>query len=658
MVNKLKFTRHNTYLLLIISFTAALFLYLCSQSFFVQDDAFITFRYVRNFLNGNGLVFNKGEYVEGYTSFLWVMILAITSLFKFNIQNTAQYISLFFGLATLPLTYLLSCRFNFDTVTNKQKISAITFNLIPVFLLSVTGAFSYWSVSGMETSLFVFLVLLGIYFNIENSSNDKINLKFVSTFMLASLTRPEGFFFFALILLYTFITSRQYSVKRNNTLKELYIFLIPYTLYLSLRLIYYGYPFPNTFYAKAGFTDFYFLRGIAYFTDFTAAYLLYGVMLLLPFILLRVQKVRGRISLLMIIIYIYIVSMIIIGGDVLPMHRFFLPILPLIYILFGKSLEYFYTSYNKNNLIKKNILLFIVVFIAATGFINLKNEETKLNLMYRTEIGLVAKMSVYGDWLKERQEESSRPLTVAASTIGAISYYSEMRLIDLLGLTDEYIAHNPKELTGLKEAAPSTWRERHYNADYVLDQKPDYIIFPAGAKPSGFPESAVFVNDRFPTEYYIQLIYSHELGQMLPVFTRRNERQIAKMEAVLDTISCDEKFVPYYIHANNLFLEYIRQKDSVYINRILSLYDEAKQLCPKRKNDFLTLIGMIEYHSGNLDEAAKAFNTVVENDDMNSIAHFYLKNIYSQMKDTTGTIYHLRKLKSYSPFSIPQLIAE
>lgn len=36
----------------------------------VQEDAFISFRYARNLVDGHGLVFNPGERVEGYTNFL------------------------------------------------------------------------------------------------------------------------------------------------------------------------------------------------------------------------------------------------------------------------------------------------------------------------------------------------------------------------------------------------------------------------------------------------------------------------------------------------------------------------------------------------------------------------------------------------------------
>src|SRR3954468_9274361 len=43
----------------------------------IQDDAFISFRYADNLARGNGLVWNLGEYVEGYTNFLWTILIAV-----------------------------------------------------------------------------------------------------------------------------------------------------------------------------------------------------------------------------------------------------------------------------------------------------------------------------------------------------------------------------------------------------------------------------------------------------------------------------------------------------------------------------------------------------------------------------------------------------
>ena len=44
---------------------------------FVTDDAYISFRYARNLALHGQLVFNLGEQVEGYTNFLWTVLLAL-----------------------------------------------------------------------------------------------------------------------------------------------------------------------------------------------------------------------------------------------------------------------------------------------------------------------------------------------------------------------------------------------------------------------------------------------------------------------------------------------------------------------------------------------------------------------------------------------------
>ncbi|MBU8934805.1 MAG: hypothetical protein KOO62_12515, partial [candidate division Zixibacteria bacterium] len=48
---------------------------LTQQLNFIQDDAYISYRYVANFLNGDGLVYNIGERVEGFTNFGWVILM-------------------------------------------------------------------------------------------------------------------------------------------------------------------------------------------------------------------------------------------------------------------------------------------------------------------------------------------------------------------------------------------------------------------------------------------------------------------------------------------------------------------------------------------------------------------------------------------------------
>jgi hypothetical protein len=52
---------------------------------FTVDDAFISFVYGEHLANGFGLVWNIGQPpVEGYTNFLWVLMIAFILLLKLN----------------------------------------------------------------------------------------------------------------------------------------------------------------------------------------------------------------------------------------------------------------------------------------------------------------------------------------------------------------------------------------------------------------------------------------------------------------------------------------------------------------------------------------------------------------------------------------------
>ena len=79
-----------------------LLVWLTSVAWFLTDDAFISFRYVRNLLEGHGLVFNPGEYVEGYTNFLWILELAaLWGLFGVRPEHAAPWLSVAYTGGTL-----------------------------------------------------------------------------------------------------------------------------------------------------------------------------------------------------------------------------------------------------------------------------------------------------------------------------------------------------------------------------------------------------------------------------------------------------------------------------------------------------------------------------------------------------------------------------
>ena len=157
---------------------------------FTQDDAFISYRYVKNFVNGHGLVFNPGERVEGYTNFLWIIILSIFAQLGLDMIIVSKVLGIAAGATTLFIIYQISL--------NLFRKKDWFFPLFAPLLLASNSAFAYWSISGLESVFFVMAVLLSVYFYFTYQ-----RLMIISC-ALSGLIRPERVLVFAILILHKF----------------------------------------------------------------------------------------------------------------------------------------------------------------------------------------------------------------------------------------------------------------------------------------------------------------------------------------------------------------------------------------------------------------------------------------------------------------------
>ena len=97
----------NLYLWAALALVLALYLFLLSASgFLVYDDAFITFRYAENLFDGCGIRFNCGEErVEGYSNFLWMVLLTLSLNLSEEIVGSARLLGTIFGVLTLVMSH-------------------------------------------------------------------------------------------------------------------------------------------------------------------------------------------------------------------------------------------------------------------------------------------------------------------------------------------------------------------------------------------------------------------------------------------------------------------------------------------------------------------------------------------------------------------------
>ncbi len=217
------------------------------------DDSFITYRYARNILAGNGFVFNPGEQVLGTTTPFYTLLLTVLAIPLGGTTANFPLISLWLNAiadgATCLLLYLFGIKFH---STQLGVASSLAFALAPY---SVT-----FSIGGLETSIYV-LLLLGL---VNSYVNERLEwAAFLAA--LAFLTRPDSVLLISLIaidfFINTFTKNKLIDKKiqpRNLQLHEVYrylrpalIFVLPCAAWLLFAYLYFGSFFLNSVTAKA-----------------------------------------------------------------------------------------------------------------------------------------------------------------------------------------------------------------------------------------------------------------------------------------------------------------------------------------------------------------------------------------------------------------------
>lgn len=455
----------------IIFAAIAIFIFNCTNLFFTQDDAYISFRYAANFLAGKGLVYNAGEHVEGYTNFLWVMILAF---FKGVFGLDFIFISRLFGiLSGSAIFILLALLLNHPSRT----VSPILLSSIFIVLLS-NLSLPYWAVSSLETGAFSCMALASV------AAEYKYPRITPALLILATLLRPEGVIIFAAVFLYRCI------VERKIPLAFILLYVVPLLPFMAFKILYYGSLFPNPFYAKSGVGLEYIKSGLEYTWFFAQSIGVYGIVFLVP--LIAIKKLWNEYSLLYIVVILYTAYIVWVGGDVLPAYRFFVPLAPLLCFLFVMSLREIISLLHVVPKYASPVVLFTAAVFACFSYLQ---SADYISTCRDREAGLSVKMKFKSTMLKLYGGEQ---FSLATTTIGLIGYeLLDHRVIDLLGLTDKYIARHPETIEGIK----SSWKERRFNCRYLLEQQPTFIMFSTGYKPSAPAERALFLHSEFRRNY-------------------------------------------------------------------------------------------------------------------------------------------------------------
>jgi hypothetical protein len=431
---------------------SGLWLLACSLSIrhCTWDDSYIGFRYAQNLARGLGLVFNAGQKVEGYTDFLWVLMLAGAARGTLDPVLASKVLGILFNLSTLLGAYCL-CR-----LVARENVPMYGFALL---LTASNMHFIVGTIGGLETPLFASILCWSVVAYLEaihaatpgSQTNWWAGASLL--FALLLLTRPDGVLTYFLFWCYAAWKFR--SQPRNVVLFTLPLLLV-YTPYFLWRWHYYGFFFPNTFYVKQGGTLALFAKGAIqtakFFGTQTGGWFLSALVGLAVLLLPTVETT---------VLGLAIASRVIFdlwSGAVTPGEfRFLISALPLIWVLTERvlmgGLGNFGTERRTLRLVAGACALLVIAQIASFRHARKQHIEP-------LEIGIEHAHIAAGKWLGAHSPPTA---TIAVGDIGAIGYWSHANILDLDGLTDTHISHLPGALSEKRDS------------QYILRQAPKFI---------------------------------------------------------------------------------------------------------------------------------------------------------------------------------------
>ncbi len=490
-----------------------------NTSAFPIDDAFISFRYARNLIDGLGLVFNQGERVEAYSNFLWVLLVSGLSYLTSVSQIVAARL-----LGWASLTGL--CVLLFVQIRRTTRTLFLPFAVSLVFMLLPATIFH--TLSGMETTLSVAL-LLAVGIVLESDTIEPQRKAVLAGLLLAafSLNRPEGLLLFACILVAagaTWLLSKGKDRVNPAWLSASYAcVLLPF---LTWRFLYYGSLLPNSVLAKSGlFQPLVLKAGVKYLVPF----LIWHAPVVLLAVLAFFSGRRARWIAFRIPASAALAVTALLGGvgDGYPYSRYLYPLWACLVVWSVEGALSIMRWAGRN----RGLAAAGLGFLALLGGVQLallnrehyqappipneldplrrpaaffRDTPDSANPAFLREDGLGHYQA--GRWLAEH---GSRGDLLATYEIGIVPYFSRLPVLDLFGLADRHIARNPG-LPGQRTDLP-----------YVWSRKPGYIMLrvPSDCLCSTYQ---IFFDRRLRQDYDLAEIFPYWATDIL-LFKRRTE---------------------------------------------------------------------------------------------------------------------------------------
>lgn len=447
---------------------------------YTVDDSLISYRFARNWADGLGPVYNAGECVEGYTCFGWVALLALAHRLGLDIELASKALGLASGVVCILAAAAIS----------RRLLDGRPTALIAPFVLAINPLFAAWACSGMETVLFSALIA-GAAWALAGTETGHYAVPLSAVLLgLSALVRPEGVLFGA-IGFAAMALGRDKRAGRYFLLRWGLTFAAIVTPYVIWRIAYYGSLVPNTFLAKTGRGPERLISGVwccANFAEYQGlafvALCIVGLWTAGP----RSAAWRfARIALPAFAAYVVWA-----GGDILHI-RFFVHVMGLLAVCaavgfdriarFDTMLSTCAVPSRRRPIAMYCAIAVAWVAISAVQDFRALHAGDQFGAAYVVNNARNVTLAniPLGKWLAAHAPAGS---TAAVWDIGGVGYYSNLKIIDLYGLTDRTLAR-------LIHSRASDAQK----AAYVRSRRPDYIIAyasPGRADPQWLNSSPYF----------------------------------------------------------------------------------------------------------------------------------------------------------------------
>jgi hypothetical protein len=416
----------------------------------LYEDAFISFRFARNFADGHGLVWNLGERVEGYTNFLWTVTIGLLVRWTpWEAPGIGLTLSLAAFGGALAAIALLS-----------RRLVGPRWLPLAVPLYAVHPVAVDYGSTGMETGLCALLVTLGAL-GLVRAQGAKDHALAGLALIAAALTRPDHGLFYAVGAgvvageqLGLLIQARRGggALPWRDAARPVAGYAAPfvlYALYAAWKLQFYGALLPNTWWAK-GAAEPWYSQGVIYVALFWV-----GTHAWIPALLALAAFARpkdratarfGAFTIGSLLLFDGYVARV--GGDY--MHgRFLLSLLPL--VLVGAEVAVHRLAQGGRPVHAAVALGLLLGSTWTPDLFDEREPRWKIvdeNLFFPVsrvwpEIEVDRVHDRLGRFLRDEVRGRGLDPVIGTGSIGMVGYYSGLELIDCRGLTDATVAHGP-----------------------------------------------------------------------------------------------------------------------------------------------------------------------------------------------------------------------